>query len=74
VLRAVPVMRIDAAVKYPWLETGLPDRTSETEQARRRFEDLSGIRRRKEDDFARVRHNVPWAACPPRGLPPLSGD
>lgn len=24
------------------------------------------MRRRKEDDFARVRHNVPWVACPLR--------
>jgi hypothetical protein len=62
------------AVNYPWLETGLPDRTSETEQAERRFENLSGIRRRNEDDFARVKHSAPWVACPFRGLPPLSRD
>lgn len=55
-------------MSYPWLETGRPDRITKTEEARRRFEDLSGIRRRKEDDFARVTHNAPVGGLHTAGL------
>jgi hypothetical protein len=61
-------MRTRRAVNYPWLKTGRPDRITKTEEARRRFADLSGIRRRKEDDFARVTHNAPVGGLHTAGL------